>query len=125
MQSLQDIHARLKEKKREKKEIMKAFKDEMAHNPRYQQILETLKTLKEEKKSIENQSWANASGDAEKLDSLNLDIKADKELLSDVALNMYVKGETVEVIDDLNQRWTPEFSVNMKKDDEITPEEQK
>lgn len=118
MPSLQEVHARLRAKKREKSEIQKAFKDELVNNPRYQQISEQLKTLKEEKKSIENQAWAAASHDAEKLDLLSLDITADKELLSDIALNMYTKGETVEVIDEHNTRWVPAFSVNFKKDDE-------
>ncbi len=118
MPSLQEVHARLRAKKREKSEIQKAFKDELVNNPRYQQISEQLKTLREEKKSIENQAWAAASTDAEKLDLLSLDITADKELLSDIALNMYTKGETVEVIDEHNTRWVPAFSVNFKKDDE-------
>lgn len=117
MHSLQDILARLKTKKLERREIMKAFKDELANNPRHTQIVEQLKTLKEEKKSIENQAWSQSSADAQKLDLLVLDIKADKEMLSDVALNLYVKGEKVEVIDEANQRWTPAFSVEMKKDD--------
>lgn len=122
MPSLQEVHARLRAKKREKSEIQKAFKDELVNNPRYQQISEQLKTLKEEKKSIENQAWAAASQDAEKLDLLSLDITADKELLSDIALNMYTKGETVEVIDEHNTRWVPAFSVNFKKDDEAQEE---
>lgn len=122
MPSLQEVHARLRAKKREKSEIQKAFKDELVNNPRYQQIAETLKTLKEEKKSIENQAWAAASTDAEKLDLLSLDITSDKELLSDIALNMYTKGETVEVIDEHNTRWVPSFSVNFKKDDEVQEE---
>ncbi|MEK7545964.1 MAG: hypothetical protein AAB554_02700 [Patescibacteria group bacterium] len=118
MPSLQEVHARLRAKKREKSEIQKAFKDELVNNPRYQQVAEQLKTLKEERKSIENQAWAAASTDADKLDLLGLDIKSDKELLSDIALNMYTKGETVEVIDEYDTRWVPSFTVNFKKDDE-------
>lgn len=119
MLSLETLHERLKAKKREKKEIMKAFKDELAHNPRHAQIVEQLSILKEEKKSIESQVWAGASKDAQKLDELTLDIKSDKELLSEVALNMYVKGETVEVIDQkTNERYVPLFSVEMKKDEQ-------
>jgi|GEM_PF-481621 len=122
MPSLQEVHARLRAKKREKSEIQKAFKDELVNNPRYQQISEQLKTLKEEKKSIENQAWAAASTDAEKLDLLSLDITSDKVLLSDIALNMYTKGETVEIVDEHNTRWVPSFAVNFKKDDELQEE---
>src|SRR5690349_10604763 len=122
MPSLQEVHARLRAKKREKSEIQKAFKDELVNNPRYQQVAEQLKTLKEEKKSIENQAWAAASQDAEKFDLLGLDIKSDKELLSDIALNMYTKGETVEIVDEHNTKWVPSFTVNFKKDDELQEE---
>jgi len=122
MPSLQEVHDRLRAKKREKSEIQKAFKDELVNNPRYQQVAEQLKTLKEEKKSIENQAWAAASQDAEKLDLLGLDIKSDKELLSDIAMNMYAKGETVEIVDEHNTRWVPSFSVSFKKDDVLEEE---
>jgi hypothetical protein len=122
MPSLQEVHARLRAKKREKSEIQKAFKDELVNNPRYQQVAEQLKTLKEEKKSIENQAWAAASQDAEKLDLLSLDITSDKELLSDIALNMYTKGETVEIVDEHNTKWVPNFAVTFKKDDVLQEE---
>lgn len=122
MPNLQEVHDRLRAKKREKSEIQKAFKDELANNPRYQQVAEQLKTLKEEKKSIENQAWASASADAQKLDLLTLDIQSDREMLSDIALNMYTKGETVEIVDAQNVRWVPKFSVAFKKDDEAQEE---
>lgn len=123
MPSLEEVYNRLRDKKREKGEIQKAFKDELANNPRYTQVAEQLKTLKEEKKSIENQAWASASADAQKLDLLALDIESDKEMLSDMALNMYTKGQTVEIVDEFNTRWVPKFSVAFKKDD-VMQEEQ-
>ncbi len=122
MPSLEEVHGRLRVKAREKSELQKAFKDELANNPRYQQIAEQLKVLKEEKKSIENQTWAASSADAQKLDLLALDIKSDKEMLSELALNMYVKGETVQIIDELQTRWVPKFAVSFKKDDEMQEE---
>ena len=122
MPSLEEVYGRLRDKKREKSEIQKAFKDELVNNPRYQQVAEQLKTLKEEKKSIENQAWASASADAQKLDLLTLDIESDKEMLSDLALNMYTKGQTVEIVDEHNTRWLPKFSVAFKKDDVMQEE---
>ena len=122
MPSLEEVHGRLRAKTREKSEIQKAFKDDLANNPRYQQISEQLKTLKEEKKSIENQTWASASADAQKLDLLALDIKSDREMLSELALNMYVKGQTVEIVDEQHVRWLPKFSVAFKKNDDAQEE---
>lgn len=122
MPSLEEVHGRLRVKAREKSELQKAFKDELANNPRYQQISEQLKVLKEEKKSIENQVWAASSADAQKLDLLALDIKSDREMLSELALNMYVKGETVQIVDEYQARWVPKFAVTFKKDDETQGE---
>lgn len=122
MPSLEEVHGRLRVKAREKSELQKAFKDELANNPRYQQIAEQLKVLKEEKKSIENQVWAASSADAQKLDLLALDIKSDREMLSELALNMYVKGETVQIVDEYQARWVPKFAVTFKKDDEAQEE---
>ncbi len=122
MPSLEEVYGRLRAKKHEKSELQKAFKDELASHPRYQAVSEQLKALKEEKKSIENQTWAASAADAAKLDLLTLDIASDKEMLSDVALNMYTKGQTVEIVDDQNVRWLPKFSVAFKKDDELQEE---
>ena len=122
MPSLEEVHGRLRVKAREKSDLQKVFKDELANNPRYQQIAEQLKVLKEEKKSIENQVWAASSADAQKLDLLALDIKSDREMLSEMALNMYVKGETVQIVDEYNARWVPKFAVSFKKDDEMQEE---
>lgn len=95
------------------------FKDELAQNERYQEIVEEMKKLREEKKSIENQSYAMAVKDAEKMDLLKLDIKSDQEMLSDMAMNLYTEGKTVEIIDENNTRWVPSFNVRFTKDDSI------
>lgn len=122
MPSLEEVYGRLRSKKHEKSEIQRAFKDELVSNPRYLEVDEQLKKLKEEKKSIENQAWATASADAQKLDLLNLDIESDREMLSDLALNMYAKGQTVEIIDEMKVRWLPKFTVSFKKDDVMQEE---
>lgn len=116
MPNLQEVHSRMRVKKKEQSEIKKMFKDSLAHDSRYTEILEQIKKLREEKKSIENRTWAQSQGDLEKLDLLSLDIKSDKELLSDIALNMYVAGKTVEVIDENQVRWIPAFAVSFTKD---------
>jgi len=119
MPSLEEMHHRIKAKKRERSEISRMFKDELAQNERYQEIVEEMKKLREEKKSIENQSYAMAVKDAEKMDLLRLDIKSDQEMLSDIAINLYTEGKTVEIIDENNIRWVPAFNVRFTKDDSI------
>jgi hypothetical protein len=95
------------------------FKDELSQNDEYKHLVDEMKTMKERKKSIESQVMAAALSDANQIDDLGNEIKHDTELLADVALNMYVKGQPVEVIDEYNVRWVPEFSVKFVKDAEL------
>lgn len=118
MANLEEVYHRIRDKKRQRAEIQRMFKDELAGEPRYQEVVDKMKALRDEKKSIENAAYARASKDAEKLDLLKLDIKSDQEMLSDIAINMYTKGESVEVVDEFNTRWVPNFNVRFVKDAE-------
>lgn len=126
MPNLEEVYRRMQDKKRERREIDRAFKDELAQHPRYPQLIEELQKLREEKKSIEGQVYAAANADAVKLDVLKLDIKTDRQMLSDIALNLYADGKTVEIVDENNTRWVPSFSVAFKKEEssmeETSPE---
>jgi len=126
MPNLEEVYRRMQDKKRERREIDRAFKDELAQHSRYPQLLEELQKLREEKKSIESQIYAAAGADAVKLDVLKLDIKTDREMLSDLALNLYAEGQKVEIVDENNTRWVPSFAVTFKKEEssmeETSPE---
>lgn len=114
MQSLHEIHNRLQVKKKERRELKQSFQDELRNNQRYMEILEEMEKLRSEKKAIENEVRAREL-DAAKLDELKIDIQSDTVLLADIALTMYVQQEPVEIVDDLNIRWVPAFSVKFKK----------
>lgn len=114
MQSIHEIYSRLKLKKAERKDLKTSFQDALKNHARYQQVLEEMMKLKIEKKAIENEILATEM-DKAKLEELNLDIKTDTELISDLALTMYVSGEPVEITDDYNVRWVPAFRVTFKK----------
>lgn len=114
MPQLDEIYKRIQENKNRQKEIRKMMKDELAHQSRYQEILDEMKTLREEKKGIEQNVRAQ-SADFEELEELKIEIQTDQELLADVALNMYVKEETVEIVDEYDQTWHPVFKVQFKK----------
>lgn len=114
MMSIHEIYSRLKLKKAERKDLKTTFQDALKNNKRYQEILDEMMKLRIEKKAIENEILATEI-DKAKLEELNLDIKTDSELISDVALTMYVQGEPVEITDDFNVRWVPAFRVTFKK----------
>lgn len=114
MAKLEEIYKRLEVSKKKKREIGKMMKDELTHNARYQELVEEMKTLREEKKGIEQDVRASSS-EFSQLDGLKLDIQTDQELLADIALNMYVKDENVEIIDEYDNAWYPVFNVKFKK----------
>lgn len=117
MPDLKDVHFRIQDKRRQRREITKGFKDELTHNSEYQEIIEEMSVLKERKKSIENDVKANASADATKLDTLGLEIKADAELLADIAINNFMENKSATFVDELDQRWVPTFAVRFTKDE--------
>jgi hypothetical protein len=117
MQNLQDVYNRLQEKKKEHALLAKSFQDELKSSPRYQEIVETMKKLREEKKSLENAAKSAAILDATKMDTLKLDMKSDRETLTDIALTMYAASEEVKIVDRESNIWVPAFSVKFTKEE--------
>ena len=116
MSRLEETYQELQEAKKQRRELTKMFKDELKHNQEYQRITEEMKKLREEKKAVENTVKASALKDAQALDDLRVEITSLQELLSDIALNMYVSKKTVEIVDEKDGRYVPHFSVRFKKD---------
>jgi len=114
---------RLEELKRKRRELNRMFKDELAQNEQYQKIVEDLRVLREKKKSIENTTKVSCFAGRDAIKDVADQIKVEKELLTDVALNMYVEGRTVEIVNQ-DTRYTPEFSVKFKKEKTSFVEEQ-
>jgi predicted nuclease with TOPRIM domain len=124
MQDLRQVYFNVQQKKREKNEIAKMIRDELAHSGEYQKIVDELKRLRERKASIENQVKAGALSNLEYMDALKDEISAGNELMADIALTMYANGETVEIVDDeRGVRLSPVFSVKFQKDDLEHPAE--
>lgn len=116
MQDIKPIYQRIEKNKKDIREINKAIKDELVNIARHKEILEELKKLRDEKKSIEKEIAAGSQGEMDRMEGLKLEVAADKELLSDLALNMYVEKQNVEIIDDYDNRYVPYFSVTFRKE---------
>lgn len=117
MQDLKSVYDVLQMKKRERRELVKMFQDELKHNGEYQELSKQLKVLREKKKSFETQAKANALTDARQLDSLAEEIKGSTELLTDVVVAKFFARETVELTDEENNRLVPMFSVRFRKEE--------
>ena len=112
---LERVYQRLQQAKVRRRELMKMCKDELSHNQQHQEIVEEMKRLRAEKKSIEQDVRMHALGIEAELDELKTEIQSDGELLADVALNMYTSGENVEIVDADDNRYVPLFKVTFKR----------
>lgn len=115
MSKLQEVFNRIQESKKEQKKIKDMYRDALLNSQEYQNAVEELKTLREKKKEIENNIQLDFSSEFDKLDTLKLDIENDMMLLSDAALTQLMKGETVEITDQYENKYEPVFSVKFKK----------
>lgn len=115
MSKLQEIFNKLKITKKEQKKLKRLYKDSLDNSQEYKEIANELKTLKERKKQIEESVKEDYKAEFAKLDSLQLDIQSDTEMMSDLALNQLVKGEVIEIKDEHDNNYEPQFKVSFKK----------
>lgn len=112
--TLESVYKRLQALKKKRRDLAKSFRDELAQNARYGEIVEEMQKLREEKKGIEN--MVRTASDMAEMEALKADIHGDQEMLSDMSLNKFLAQENVEIVDDMNVRWVPAFTVRFKKD---------
>jgi predicted transcriptional regulator len=115
MNDLQTIFNRIKDKQKEQKTLKAVYRDVQANSREYQEVLEELKVLKEKKKKLEDGFHSEMRAELDQLDAIKSDIASDREMLSDIALTQLMKGETVGVQDEYENKYEPVFSVRFKK----------
>lgn len=115
MQDIQQIFMRIEEAKKKMKDIKKMYNDALNGVQEYQELLDKKKTMEARRKAIIEATKQSLASELTKLEDLKIDLDSDMELLSDTALNMLVKGETVEVKDKNDVQYEPVFTVKFKK----------
>lgn len=115
MPDLKDVHERIRSIKKEKKQLSEIFRDALAQSKSYQEVLDELKELKAKKLRLEAQIYEDFSSELEKAERLSENLKTDTQLLSDMALTKFMKGETVEIVDEYDMKYEPVFKVTFKK----------
>lgn len=115
MPQLQEVYDRIKRFKDEQKHIREAYKNELSNSSEYQQLKADFDDLKTKKKEVEAGFKQLMQKDFEKLEDLKLDIETDNEVMSDMAFNQMIKGETVEIIDEYGNKYVPIFRVKFQK----------
>jgi hypothetical protein len=115
MQDIQGIFNRIQENKKKLKDLKQAYKDALSTSQAYEEATETLKTMKEKKKAIETATKEQFSGEFTQMEDLKIDIESDNEMISDIALTTMMKGETVQITDQYDNEYEPQFTVKFKK----------
>jgi hypothetical protein len=104
----------LTSKKATAKEIKTAIKEEMERHPRYQEVIETLRTWKAELKMIEQMAKDKFQSEASELEILQDEMESDKLMMTDLAVSMLNKGESTE-FEYKGNKYYAHFSVNIKR----------
>ncbi len=114
-QSLQAIFTSIQGKKREQRRIRKEYRDVLSTDPEYVKLIDQLEILKKRKAQIEQKAKDSMGKRWVYLEDLANEIKSEQEMMSDVALNTLMNGQTVEVKDIFENEYDPEFKVNFKR----------
>ncbi len=115
MSKLNEIFVRQQEIRREKRIIQETYKDALSNSRAYQQALEGFKEMQGKRKQVELEIQQDFSSEFNKLDRLKQEQKDNQDLMSDIALTMYAKGQEVALTDEYDTVYEPEFKVAFKK----------
>ena len=115
MEKLQTVFDRMQKRRKELKEIRKMYKDGLDNDSRYNNLVEEIKTHRDKKKQIELEVQEHLGETFMKLEELRDDIATDQQMINDIAMTTLMDGKTVEVTDEYNNRYEPEFKVSLKK----------
>lgn len=115
MQDIQQVFHRLQGAKKKKKDLETAYKDALKTSGEYTEVSDKLGALRERKKQIELTIRQQFAGELTQLGDLKIDMASDVELLTDLAMNQFMKGESVEIVDEHGVKYEPVFKVSFKK----------
>lgn len=115
MQDIQEIFIRIQENKKKQKDLRSSFADALKISEEYKEVCGKLETLKARKKQIEAAIRADFASELTKLDDIKIDLESDMVILTDAALTLMMKGGTVEVKDQYENKYEPSWTVKFKK----------
>lgn len=115
MKSLQSVFDDLQESQKELKDLNAVYRDALLNSTEHEDMKEKMKELRDQKKALEYTIQAEMGSDYDKIEDLKLHIKELKEMMSDIALNQYTKGELEAIQDKYDNEYEPKISISFKK----------
>lgn len=114
-QQLPDVFKRIQDLKKQQRDLKVIYRDALSTSGEYQEAREELEALKIKKKKIEISIQDSFKEEFNKLEGLKLNIAGDNQLLSDLALNQIMRGESIKITDENKVEYEPVFNVRFKK----------
>ena len=108
--NIQDVFILIQEKKAELKDLKSVCKQVLDSSGEFQEVEEKLKALREKRKGIMKVVQEQCANEMIKIDDLKIDIESDQEMLNDIAIAKYSKGEAIEIKDKYDNEYEPVFS---------------
>lgn len=115
MQDIQALFRRTQEIAGEMRSIRKEYKDTLAHDAEYEKLVEEMKTMRDQKKLIETHAQESMGSRYQKFEELRDELADTKQMISDIAMTTLMKGESIEISDEYDTLYEPQFSVTFKK----------
>lgn len=112
---IQDVFLKIKEKKEKLKDLRSMCKELLDASMQYQEVNEEMKALREKRKRIIATVREQCANEMAEIEEITLDIASDEEMLTDIAMTKYTKGESIELKDQYDNTYEPVFSVKFKK----------
>jgi len=109
------VYNRIKAKKKERKKIKDQFKEAFDASTKLQELKKEVMALKAQQKDIEMEIRADYAHELGELEALETDIKNDQQVMDDIALTKYMKGESISFKDENDEEYEPVFKITYKK----------
>jgi hypothetical protein len=115
MQNMQEVFDKIQELKKTLKEIGREYRDALSQSNGYQDTKEELKKLREKKKLMESGVQAEMGLRYEEFEKNKREIENLNQMLTDIAMNTLMKGESIYLKDKNNAEYEPSYKIIFKK----------
>ncbi len=118
MSTVQDTFYKIQDAKKRQRDIRSMMRQALKQSSEYEETIESIKGLREKKKTIEARVRGEFSRELDILDAATNELKGEQELMAHLVLTSLMKGEVIKVHDAKNYVYDPVVKVTFKKSDD-------
>ena len=105
--------------------LKRGIKDQLESLTNFSEITDQLQKWQQKKKELIESVMNDNKADIEKIESLELELKSQKQMISDIALRDYLNGDKIEIVKPDGAIMEPVFTVKFRKTGEYKKDEKK